>query len=108
MLAKKKKKSWGKISTQEKKSPKQMERHFKGIANHRRIDIMFLIANNKGINVDDISERLNCNMKTTSVHIQKLVQAGLVRKSYKGRAVTHELSPYGQILYKFIRTFQYS
>jgi len=28
------------------KSAKQLERHFKGIANHRRIEILFLIAEN--------------------------------------------------------------
>jgi len=90
------------------KSPKQIERHLKGVANHRRIEILFLIAGNKGIIVDNIAERLNCNLKTISVHTQKLAQAGLIRKNYKGRAVTHELSPYGQTIYNFLKTFQYS
>ena len=38
------------------KSAKQMERHLKGVANHRRIEILFLIATNKGITVEDIDE----------------------------------------------------
>ena len=87
------------------KSPKQMERHLKGISNHRRIEILFLIANNKGINVDDIAKRLNCNMKTISGHVLRLDQAGLIRKSYRGRAVNQELSPYGKILYDFLLSF---
>lgn len=87
------------------KSPKQMERHLKGIANHRRIEIIFLIAENCGINVDNISERLRCNMKTISGHILRLEHSGLIRKNYRGRAVTHELSPYGKILYKFLVSF---
>ncbi|MCX6763892.1 MAG: winged helix-turn-helix domain-containing protein [Candidatus Moranbacteria bacterium] len=90
------------------KSPKQMERHLKGVANHWRIEILFLVANNKGITVEDIAERLNCNFKTISEHTRKLDQTGLIRKKYKGRTVTHELSPYGQNFYKFIRTFQHS
>ena len=87
------------------KSPKQMERHLKGVANHRRIEILFLIADNEGINVDDIAERLRCNMKTISGHVLRLEQSGLIRKNYRGRAVIHELSPYGRILHKFLISF---
>ena len=88
------------------KSPKQMERHLKGIANHRRIEILFLIASNKGITVDNIAERLDCNIKTISGHTKRLSEAGLVNKHYLGQAVQHELSPYGKILYEFLRKFQ--
>jgi DNA-binding MarR family transcriptional regulator len=90
------------------KSPRQMERHLKGVANHRRIEILFLIESSKGITVEDVAERLDCNFKTISVHIQRLVQSGLVRKNYKGRTVQHELSPYGKDIYKLLRTFQHS
>jgi DNA-binding MarR family transcriptional regulator len=99
MLAKKRK------IIKKEKSPKQLERHLKGVANHRRIEILFLVADNQGITVDDISERLNCNMKTISGHIWRLSQAGLINKSYRGHAVTHELSPYGKTLHKFLVSF---
>ncbi len=108
MLVKKRKKDYGRLSLPQKKSPKQMERHLKGVSNHRRIEILFLIADNKDISVDDISERLHCNLKTISGHIWRLTQAGLVHKNYQGRAVVHELSPYGKIFYKFLTTFQCS
>ena len=108
MLAKKKGRSYGSISFSKKKSSKQMERHLKGVANHRRIDILFLVASNRGITVENISERLDCNIKTISGHVLRLDQAGLVRKKYEGRAVTHELSPYGKILHKFLSEFQRS
>ncbi len=87
------------------KTVKQLERHFKGLANHRRIDILILVSKNPGITVDGISEKLNCNFKTISEHIRRLVQAGLINKKYQGRAVSHSLSPYGQIFLKFIKTF---
>jgi len=90
------------------KSPRQMERHLKGVANHHRIEILFLVAENQGITVENIAERLNCDMKTISEHTRRLAQAGLVRKNYAGRTVAHKLSPYGKILYKFMRTFQHS
>ena len=85
-----------------------MERHLKGVANHRRIEILFLIAANLGITVEDIAEKLDCTRNTISEHTRRLVQAGLVRKDHRGRTVAHELSPYGKIIYKFLRTFQHS
>jgi DNA-binding MarR family transcriptional regulator len=90
------------------KTSKQMERHFKGIANHRRIDILLLVKNHDGIALEDIAETLNCNFKTISEHTRRLVAAGLLNKRYKGRTVLHSLSPYGQKLVTFIKTFQYS
>lgn len=90
------------------KTPKQMERHLKGVANHRRIAILFLIAENRGITLENIAESLDCNFKTISEHTYRLYHSGLVRKNKKGRAVAHELSPYGKILYKFLTTFQHS
>lgn len=90
------------------KTAKQIERHIKGIANHRRIEILFLVAGHNIITLDDIADRLHCNIKTISEHVRRLTLAGLVDKKYKGRSVEHTLSPYGQIFYKFIRTFSHS
>jgi len=90
------------------KTAKQFERHFKGVANHRRIEILLLIAKNEGIPLEGIVEILNCNIKTISEHTRRLVQAGLVNKKYRGRLVTHFLSPYGKKFVKFIETFQHS
>ncbi len=90
------------------KTPKQIERHLKGVANHKRIAILFLVAENPKLSLEEISERLKCNLSTISEHTRRLVQAGLIRKNYKGRQVLHELSPYGKIIYKFLKTFQHS
>ncbi len=87
------------------KTAKQLERHFKGLANHHRIDILKLIAESEGISLDDIAESLGCNFKTISEHTRKLVQAGLVDKTYHGRTVAHSLSPYGKTFFKFITNF---
>lgn len=88
------------------KNSKQIERHVKGIANHRRIDILLLISKNRGITLDDIAEELSCNFKTISGHTAKLVNAGLVDKNYQGRFITHSVSPYGKIFMKFISDFK--
>ncbi len=87
------------------KTSKQLERHFKGAANHWRIDILLLVHKNEGITVDQISDELNCHMKTASQHSRRLTLAGLVNKKYKGRSVEHFLSPYGKKFVKFIKTF---
>lgn len=88
------------------KNSKQIEKHIKGVANHRRIDILLLIAMSQGITLDDIAKSLNCNFKTISGHTLKLVNSGLVDKNYSGRAVMHSISPYGKIFVKFIQDFK--
>ncbi|OGL65579.1 hypothetical protein A3B21_03380 [Candidatus Uhrbacteria bacterium RIFCSPLOWO2_01_FULL_47_24] len=90
------------------KTAKQLERHFKGIANHWRLQILLLVADRKGITLEQIAEVLGGNMKTISEHTRRLVQAGLLNKNYRGRNVVHALSPYGRTICKFITTFQHS
>ena len=87
------------------KNGKQLERYFKGVANHHRIDILRLIEKEKVITLDGITKRLEANFKTMSEHTRKLVHAGLVNKKYSGRAVIHTLSPYGKIFLSFMKSF---
>ena len=87
------------------KTARQLERYFKGAANHRRLDILHLIHRNNGITLENIAEFLNCNIKTISEHTRRLVQAGLLNKKYRGREVEHSLSPYGRKFVDFSKTF---
>jgi len=87
------------------KTAKQLERHFKGVANHRRIATLLLVLKNPNITLESISESLDCNMKTISEHTRRLVQAGLINKEYKGRKVEHKISPYGKRFADFISKF---
>jgi len=96
------------MEKKKQKTAKQLERYFKGVSNHRRIDILLLIAQSSGIAVEDIVQALDANFKTISEHIRRLVQAGLVNKNYQGRRVLHTLSPYGERFVNFIRTFSHS
>ena len=90
------------------KTSRQLERHFKGIANHWRIDILLLVKGADGLTLEEIAEQLGGNIKTVSEHTRRLVQAGLLNKKYSGRTVEHSLSPYGRQLTFLISTFQYS
>lgn len=87
------------------KTSKQLERHFKGVANHRRISILMLVFKDEGITLEQIAESLDCNIKTISEHTRRLVQAGLLNKSYRGRKVEHSVSPYGKTFCLFIHQF---
>lgn len=87
------------------KTPKQLERYFKGVANHRRIAILTVVEKSEGISVEEISDKLDANFKTVSQHTRVLVHAGLLNKTYRGRRVAHSLSPYGRAFLKFIKTF---
>ncbi len=90
------------------KTAKQMERHLKGMANHYRIQILFLVAEHKGITLEDIVETLEANEKTIGEHTRRLYQAGLINKKYRGKFVEHTLSPYGKIFVGFLKSFQNS
>ena len=86
------------------KNLKQLEKHIKGLANHRRLDILLLVQKNQGITLDGIAEKMDCHFSTISVHTHKLVHAGLLDKKYVGRAVSHTLSPYGKKFLSFLKT----
>lgn len=87
------------------KSPRKLERHFKGVANHRRIQILLLIWRHPEIIQEDIIAELKSNQKTISEHIRRLYHAGLIDKHYAGRSIQHRLTPYGRIFIDFIKSF---
>ena len=87
------------------KTPKQLERYFKGAANHWRIAILISVEQNEGITLDGIAREVEGNFKTISQHTKSLVQAGLLNKKYQGQKVAHSLSPYGKSFLSFMRTF---
>ena len=94
-----------KVRMSSTKTPQQLERHLKGVANRRRIQILMIVAHNEWITLDQLVGVLNCNVKTLAEHTRRLSQAGLLNKKYIGRNVGHSLSPYGRIFYTFLKTF---
>ncbi len=90
------------------KGPKKLERHFKGVANHRRIQILLMVAKDPGLTLLDIVDRTRGNLKTIAEHTRRLTLAGLIEKTYSGREVEHKLTPYGRQFTSFIETFSNS
>ncbi|KKU57278.1 MAG: hypothetical protein UX81_C0040G0002 [Parcubacteria group bacterium GW2011_GWA2_47_12] len=88
------------------KTAKQMERHFKGISNHYRIEILLLVAAREGITLEDIVKTVGANEKTLGEHTRRLYHAGLLNKKYRGKFVEHALSPYGRTLVRFLQSVQ--
>ncbi len=88
------------------KTAKQMERHLKGISNHYRIEILFLIADREKITFEYIVKEVGANEKTLGEHTRRLVHAGLVNKKYRGKFVEHSLSPYGKTFVRFLKSFR--
>lgn len=78
----------------------------KGIANHRRIEIVALLERVPELSVLEITEALDVNFKTISEHVRRLAIAGLVLKRNDGNSVRHTLTPVGKSILKFLRTLE--
>jgi len=74
------------------------EKILKGSANHRRLEVLFILHEHKDISTDGLVEILSINYQTGAHHIQKLVRAGLVSTRRQGSNLLHNLSPYGQLI----------
>ena len=85
---------------------RKLEKITKGVANHRRIEILELLHRKQNLSVMDISRELKVNFKTISEHIRRLSHAGLVLKKNMGAAVEHTISPLGRHVLKFLRTLE--
>ena len=83
-----------------------LERFVKGFANHRRIQVMFLLGKKPNLSVIDISDELKVNFKTISEHLRRLAIAGLVLKRNKSNEVEHALSSRGKGILNFLRTLE--
>jgi DNA-binding transcriptional ArsR family regulator len=88
------------------KGNREIERMVKGFANHRRVEIMRLLASEPELSLSDIAEKTKINMKTASEHLRRLAIAGIVLKRNDASSVRHALSPRGVAILKFLRTLE--
>ena len=85
---------------------KRLERIAKGVASHRRIQILDLLDKTPELSVSEISVEIKSDLKNVSEHIRKLTIAGLVYKRNQGQNVRHKLSPLGDVILIFFRTLE--
>ena len=86
------------------KTERQAAQIVKGFANHRRIEVLCILAREPGLSLQQISEQLNVSLKTISEHIRRMAVAGLVQKRYEGRWVRHKLTRRGTYVLRFLKT----
>ncbi len=80
-----------------------LERLVKGFANHRRIEIIFLLNKKPELSVDEICEKLKINFNTGSDHIRKLAQSGIIMKRSDGNSIRHALTEKGKTILEFCK-----
>lgn len=85
---------------------RKIERIMKGVANHRRIQILELLDQKPELSVQEISDTLHSEFKNVSAHISKLALAGLVMKRSDGNMVRHKLTTRGKSILKFVRILE--
>ena len=85
---------------------REIEEVMKGVANHRRLQILELLAEEPGLSVFGIAETLDTDFRTISQHTRRLARAGLVTKKYEGRVVHHTLTSRGKNILTFCRMLE--
>ena len=88
------------------RTPRQLEHIVKGLANHRRIQIMSLLKTEPELSLSGISRRLKIDLRTASAHVIRLTTAGLVLKRSEGRWVRHRLTPRAGAILTFLRMLE--
>ena len=76
----------------------------KGVANHRRIEILVLLKERPEQSVSELAEILRIDFRTAAEHLRKLVHAGLVMKRSDGASVRHALTGLGSDMLHFLGT----
>lgn len=78
----------------------------KGVASHRRLQILDLLNRQPELSVLDISERLKMGYENASDHVRKMAAAGLLLKRNEGPAVCHKLTPRAESMLVFCKRLQ--
>lgn len=85
---------------------RKLERIVKGVANHRRLQILELLGKEPELSVQEISDKLKSEMKNISAHINKMAIAGLLMKRSDSKSIRHKLTKRGYIILKFVRMLE--
>ena len=90
----------------DKKRYRELETILKGVASHRRIQIVDLLDKQTELSVFNIAENISIDFRTASEHLRKLAMAGIVMKRHEGASVRHALTRRGKDILKFCRTLE--
>jgi len=85
---------------------KQLEAIIRGFANHHRIAMLRLLAEQPGLSLDACAKALDMNVKTASEHLRRLTLADMVDKEADGRSVHHTLTDRGRAAFAFVQAMR--
>jgi len=80
-----------------KKPENSQERIFKGLANHRRLQILRILQNRGPVSLDKVAEICGIQAPTACEHARKLRLAGLVFRRRLRRCIHLELTERGEV-----------
>lgn len=89
-----------------KKTKRELERIIKGVANHRRLQILELLDKKPELSLQEIAEEIKSDFKNISAHVAKMAVAGLVMKRSDSKSVRHALTKRGNVILKFVRILE--
>ena len=82
---------------------RRMEGVVKGFANHRRIQILFLLEKEPELSVEEVAGSLKVRFTTISAHLRRLAIAGLVMKRSDGKSIRHKLTDRARSVLEFLK-----
>jgi len=85
---------------------RKIETITKGVASHRRLEILEIVNKKPELSVEEISEAIKTNFANASGHINRLVIGGLIMKRHDGNFVRHKLTDRGVTFLKFLKTIE--
>ena len=94
------------MEKQNNKTYYDLERIVKGVANHRRIEILEILVKKPEMSVVEVADKLKLNFKTTSEHIRKMAISGLLMKRSDSKSIRHKLTKRGELILKFLRILE--
>jgi len=94
------------MEKQNNKTYYDLERIVKGVANHRRIEILEILGKKPEMSVAEVADKLKLNFKTASEHIRRLAISGLLMKRSDGHNIRHKLTKRGELILKFLRILE--
>lgn len=89
-----------------KKTSRELERIIKGVANHRRLQILQLLGKKPELSVMEVAHEVKSDPKNVSAHINKMTIAGLVMKRHDINQVRHKLTKRGKAILQFVRIIE--
>lgn len=81
-----------------------VEQIVRSFANHRRIEILDLLEKSPELSVGEVASELKISLNLASIHIKKLLIAGLLMKRSQGKNIRHKLTKRGLFVLTFART----